>query len=140
MHKGKTGIIVLTILAAMFFLFVAILFGSSTKRQDVIDRKAALEEKLSAIAQMDITIYWIGEFPTEEFEHLMPVIKVIPPEQASEETLPIKVFQYQVTEYDPEGNFVSEEHPQRLFRLYAYRYLQEVPLSLIPARKRSAIP
>ena len=60
MYKSKTGILILTILAAMFFLFVAILFGSSSKRQDVIDRKAALEEKLSAIAQMDITIYWIG--------------------------------------------------------------------------------
>ncbi len=111
MHKGKTGIIVLTILAAMFFLFVAILFGSSTKRQDSIDRREAINARLDIIAQTDLAIYWIGEVPPE-FEHLMPVIKVIPPEQASEETLPIKVFQYQVTEYDPEGNFVSEEHPR----------------------------
>ena len=65
MSRGKTGLIVLTILAAMFFLFIAILFGSSSKRQGVIDRKAALDEKLSAYAQMDITIYWIGEFPSE---------------------------------------------------------------------------
>ncbi len=111
MHKGKTGLIVLTILAAMFFLFVAILFGSSTKRQDSIDRREAINARLDIIAQTDLAIYWIGEVPPE-FEHLMPVIKVIPPEQASEETLPIKVFQYQVTEYDPEGNFVSEEHPR----------------------------
>ena len=60
MSRGKTGLIVLTILAAMFFLFIAILFGSSSKRQGVIGRKAALDEKLSAYAQMDITIYGIG--------------------------------------------------------------------------------
>ena len=99
---------VLTILAAMFFLFVAILFGSSTKRQEGINRRDAVNARLDVIAQTDLTIYWIGEVP-QELEHLMPVINVIPPEQASEETLPIKVFQYHVTEYDPYGNYVSEE-------------------------------
>ncbi len=111
MHKGKTGIFVLTILAAMFFLFVAILFGSSTKRQEGINRRDAVNARFDVIAQTDLTIYWIGEVP-QELEHLMPVINVIPPEQASEETLPIKVFQYHVTEYDPYGNYVSEEHPR----------------------------
>lgn len=111
MSKGKTGLIVLTLFAAMFILFIAILFGSSTKRQDNIDRKADIDAKLDVIAQQDLTIYWIGEVP-KELEHLMPVISVIPPETASSETLPIKVFQYHVTEYDPYGNFVSEEHPR----------------------------
>ena len=44
MYKSKTGILILTILAAMFFLFVAILFGSSTKRQGIIDRKEAVND------------------------------------------------------------------------------------------------
>ena len=111
MNRSKTGLFVLTILAAMFFLFVAILFGSSTKRQENIDRRDEIFAKLDAIAQTDLTIYWIGEVPAE-FEHLMPVITVIPYEQVSEETLPIKVFQFNVTEYDPDGVFVSEAHPR----------------------------
>ena len=111
MYKSKTGLLVLTILAAMFFLFVAILFGSSTKRQENIDRKEEITSKLDAIARTDLTIYWIGEVPAE-LEHLMPVIKVIPFEQVSEETLPIKIFQFDVTEYDPDGVFVSESHPR----------------------------
>ena len=111
MSRGKTGLVVLTLFAVMFFLFIAILFGSSTKRQENIDRKADIEAKLDIIAQTDLTIYWIGEVP-KELEHLMPVINVIPPETASEETLPIKIFPYHVTEYDPEGNYVSEAHPR----------------------------
>ena len=73
MHRGKTGLIVLTILVAMFFLFIAILFGSSTKRQDNIDRRDEINARLDVIAQTDLTIYWIGDVPAE-LEHLMPVI------------------------------------------------------------------
>ena len=39
MSKGKTGLIVVVFLAAMFFVFIAVLFGSSTKRQGAIDKK-----------------------------------------------------------------------------------------------------
>ena len=115
MSRGKTGLIVLTILAAMFFLFIAILFGSSSKRQGVIDRKAALDEKLGAIAQEDITIYWIGEFP-QELEVLAPVTKVIAPENASSETLPIKTTSIHLTERDDYGNIVKEEIPREYSR------------------------
>ena len=111
MSRGKTGLIVLTFLAVMFFLFIAILFGSSTQRQEKIDRKADVEAQLDVIAQMDLTIYWIGEVPAE-LEHLKPVINVIPPETASEENLPVQVFEFHVTEYDSEGSFVSESHPR----------------------------
>jgi hypothetical protein len=115
MSRGKTGLIVLTILAAMFFLFIAVLFGSSSKRQEVIDRKAALEEKLSAIAQMDITIYWIGEFPPE-LEVLAPVTQVIPPESASAENLPIKSTTFHTTERDEYGKIVKEDIPREYSR------------------------
>lgn len=111
MSRGKTGLIVLTFLAVMFFLFIAILFGSSTQRQEKIDRKADVEAQLDVIAQMDLTIYWIGDVPAE-LEHLKPVINVVPPETASEENLPVQVFEFHVTEYDSEGNFVSESHPR----------------------------
>ena len=65
MSRGKTGLVVLTLFAVMFFLFIAILFGSSTKRQKNIDKKTAAESQLDVIAQMDLTIYWIGEVPKD---------------------------------------------------------------------------
>ena len=115
MNRSKTGLIVLTILAAMFFLFIAILFGSSSKRKDVIDRKAALDARLSAFAQMDITIYWIGEFPSE-LEVLAPVTQVIPPESASSENLPVKSTTFHTTERDEFGNIVKEDIPREYSR------------------------
>ena len=111
MSKGKTGLIVLTLLAVMFFLFIAILFGSSTKRQKNIDRKADIEAQLDVIAQMDITIYWIGEVPGE-LEHLMPVINVIPPETASFENLPAVNAKIPFQEYDSNGKLVDEVVPR----------------------------
>ena len=111
MNRSKTGLFVLTILAAMFFLFVAILFGSSTKRQGIIDRKEAVNAKLNAIAETDITIYWIGGFPSE-LEALSSVTNVISPENASTETLPVKSGNIHFTENDEHGNVVKEDIPR----------------------------
>ena len=111
MNRGKTGLVVLTLFAVMFFLFIAILFGSSAKRQENIDRKADIEAKLDIIAQTDTTIYWIGEVP-KELEHLMPVINVIPPETASEENLPAVSDKIPFQEYDSNGNLVDEVVPR----------------------------
>ena len=110
MNRGKTGLLVLIGLASMFFLFVAILYGSSTKRQDAIDRKAELDAKLGVITESDITIYWIGE-PPKELEPLAPVIKVIEPSSASKDNLPIKGPSFHTTEYTPDGRLLSEDIP-----------------------------
>ena len=56
MSRGKTGVLVLIGLAAMFFIFIAILFGSSTKRQAAINRITALNDRCDLIAEQDITI------------------------------------------------------------------------------------
>lgn len=111
MSKGKAGLIVLVFLAVGFFFFIAMLFGSSTQRQAVIDRKANLEAELDAIAQNDITIYWIGEVPAE-LEHLMPVISVVAPASVSEDTIPVRGPAFHYTEYTPEGVLISEETPK----------------------------
>ena len=66
MSRGKTGLIVLTVFAMMFILFIAILFGSSTKRQQAIDRKAALDANIDTIIAADTTIYWIGDPPPDQ--------------------------------------------------------------------------
>lgn len=110
MDKNKTGLIVLTFLAAAFFLFIAIFYNSSVKRQHALDRKDGLDAKLDVIAEADITIYWIGE-PQKELEHLMPVVKVIVPETASADNLPVKSPLFHFTEYNTDGYKVDEHIP-----------------------------
>ena len=110
MSRGKTGLIVLTFLAVFFFLFIAVLFGSSTSRQAALDRKTDLESKLDSIAGEDITIYWIGE-PSPELEHLMPVINVITPGTASKDNLPVKSPSFHTSEYNPDGILIEEKIP-----------------------------
>ena len=111
MSRGKTGLIVLTVFAMMFILFIAILFGSSTKRQQAIDRKAALDANIDTIIAADTTIYWIGDPPPEELEHLMPVVNVITPESASEDNLPVKSPLFHTQVHDSFGRLVSEQIP-----------------------------
>jgi hypothetical protein len=111
MNRGKTGLIVLVVLAMMFFLFIAILFGSSAQRQSSIDRKAELDAKIDQIIASDITVYWLGDPPPEELEHLMSVVNVIPFESASKDTLPIKGPQFHTEEYDGFGTLVTENIP-----------------------------
>lgn len=110
MRNGKTGLLILTVLAAMFFLFVAILFGSSTKRQGIIDRKADLEAKLDSIMATDVSVYWIGEVPAE-LEYLSPVIIRVSPEKASGKTLPVKGPSFEFTEYNELGQVISHDVP-----------------------------
>lgn len=110
MNRNKTGLIVLTLIAAVFFLFIAFMFNSSTQRLSVLNRKEGLDTKLDAIAEMDVAIYWIGE-PSEELEHLMPVINVIAPASASKNNLPVKGPAFHVSEYNPDGLLVEENIP-----------------------------
>lgn len=111
MSRGKTGLIVLTVFVMMFILFIAILFGSSTKRQQAIDRKAALDANIDTIIAADTTIYWLGDPPPEELEHLMSVVNVISPETASEDNLPVKSPAFHTQVHDSFGRLVSEEIP-----------------------------
>lgn len=109
--KNKAGLIVLVILTAGFFIFLALMFGSGAQVQAISERKANVEASLDAIAESDITIYWIGELP-QELEHLSPVVKVISPENITRETVPVRGPAFHIEEYTPEGLLVNEEIPK----------------------------
>ena len=109
--KSKAGLIVLVLLAAGCFFFIALLFGSNTQVKASLDRKADLEARLDELVKPDLTIYWIGEVP-QELEHLMPVIEVISPANVNRETVPVKGPAFNIEEYDPDGNLVSEYIPK----------------------------
>lgn len=109
--KNKAGLIVLVILTAGFFIFLALMFGSGAQVQAITERKINVEASLDAIAESDITIYWIGELP-QELEHLSPVVKVISPENITRETVPVRGPAFHIEEYTPEGLLVNEEIPK----------------------------
>lgn len=111
MSKSKAGLIVLVILTAGFFFFMAMLFGSGAQVQAIVERKTNVEASLDAIAGSDITIYWIGELPAE-LEHLSPVVNVIAPENVTRETIPVKGPAFHFEEYSPEGLLINEEIPK----------------------------
>ncbi len=110
MDRNKTGLIILTALAAGFFLFIAIVFNTNTKMQAAMERRSDLNERLDALAENDIAIYWIGD-PLPELEHLMPVITVIAPEAASKDNLPVKGPSFHTSEYNSEGILIEENIP-----------------------------
>ena len=109
--KNKAGLIVLVILTAAFFIFMALMFGSGAQVQAGMEKIANVEAGLDAIAESDITIYWIGELPSE-MEHLSPVVNVIAPENVTRENVPVKGPAFHFEEYNPEGLLVNEEIPK----------------------------
>jgi hypothetical protein len=112
MSRGKTGVLVLIGLAAMFFIFIAILFGSSTKRQAAINRITALNDRCDLIAEQDITIYWIGSELPSDLEHMAPAVSLLSYEGANRETLPIKTSSFHITEYNEDGDVIAEQVPR----------------------------
>lgn len=119
MNKGKTAVLVIIGLAAMLFIFIAILFGSSTKRQAAINRITALNDRCDSIAEQDITIFWIGTEIPSDLEHMNPVITMLSYEGANRETLPIKTSSFHVTEYNEDG-LVVDEHIPREYPRYMF--------------------
>lgn len=109
--KNKAALIVLVILTAGFFIFMALMFGSGAQVQAITERKLNVEAGLDAIAESDITIYWIGELP-KELEHLSPVVNVIAPENVTRENIPVRGPAFHIEEYTPEGLLVNEEIPR----------------------------
>ena len=112
MSRGKTGVLVLIGLAAMFFIFIAMLFGSSTKRQAAINRITALNDRCDLIAEQDITIYWIGSELPSDLEHMAPAVSLLSYEGANRETLPIKTSSFHITEYNEDGDVIAEQVPR----------------------------
>lgn len=128
MSRGKTGFVILTFFAAMFLLFIAILFGSTSKRQEAIDRKAALDAEFDVIAEQDITIFWIGQMPSE-YEHISSVTQVISPENVSFDNLPVKGHSYHIVNRDENDKITNEVFPNDYTRYLFIVIYGDVELS-----------
>lgn len=110
MRRSTGDLVVLIIIFAVFFIFIAILFGSNKKHEAVVNRAEVLDARLDMVADTDLVIYWIGE-PYKELEHLMPAVNVIQAGDASAENLPIRGALFHTRKYDNEGNLSEENIP-----------------------------
>ena len=102
MERNKTGVVVLVILAGFFIIAVAMVFNTSVRRDTALKRQASVNEKIEFLNSIDLTVYWIGGFPSE-LEKLRQKTNVIMPENISKDTMPVKSSSFRITITDDSG-------------------------------------
>ena len=65
MSRNKTSFVVLVILAGIFVIAIAMVFNTSVRRENALKRQASVNEKIEFLNSIDLTVYWIGGFPSE---------------------------------------------------------------------------
>lgn len=103
MDRNKTSVIVLFILAGFFFIAIAMVFNATARRNSVLVKKNAVEEKIASLNAIDLTIYWIGDVP-DELEMLKESMTVLRPEEISKENMPVKASTFRITVKDESGS------------------------------------
>ena len=102
MDRNKTSVVVLFILAGFFFIAVAMVFNATARRNAALLKKSAVEEKIASLNAIDLTIYWIGDVPSE-LETLKKSMTVLRPEEISKENMPVKASTFRITVKDESG-------------------------------------
>ena len=99
MSRNKTSFVVLVILAGIFVIAIAMVFNTSVRRENALKRQASVNEKIEFLNSIDLTVYWIGGFPSE-LEKLRQNTNVIMPENISRDNMPVKssTFRISITE------------------------------------------
>lgn len=113
--RNKTGIIVLVLLAGFFIIAVAMVFNTSVRRDNALKRQASVNEKIEFLNSIDLTVYWVGGFPSE-LEKLRAKTNVIMPEEVSKENMPIRSSTFRITITDEKGE--SKEIVPRKYSEY----------------------
>ena len=112
MERNKTGIIVLVFLAGFFIIAVAMIFNASVRRENALKRQNTVNEKIEFLNSIDLTVYWIGGFPSE-LEKLRANTKVIMPEEVNRDTMPIKSSTFRITISEKKGAETKEIVPRK---------------------------
>ena len=103
MDRNKTGIIVLFLLAGFFIIAIAMVFNTSVRRDTALKRQASVNEKIEFLNSIDLTVYWVGGFPSE-LERLRAKTNVIMPEEISKENMPIRSSTFRIKITDDKGD------------------------------------
>lgn len=102
-ERNKTGVIVLVLLAGFFIIAVAMIFNTSVRRENALKRQNSVNEKIEFLNSIDLTVYWIGGFPSE-LEKLRQKTNVIMPEKVSRENMPVKSSTFRISITDAQGD------------------------------------
>ena len=102
MERNKTGIIILVFFAGFFVLATAMLFNTSVRRENALKRQESVNEKIEFLNSIDLTVYWIGGFPSE-LEALRASTNVIMPEAISDENMPVRSSTFHISITDDSG-------------------------------------
>lgn len=103
MDRNKTSIIVLFLLAGFFFIAIAMVFNTSVRRNAVLKREEAVEEKIKYLNSKDLTIYWIGTVP-EELESLKEKINIIKPGEVRNDNMPVRTSSFRISVKEEDGS------------------------------------
>jgi hypothetical protein len=115
MERNKTGVIVLVLLAGFFIIAIAMVFNTSVRRESVLKHQASVNEKIEFLNSIDLTVYWIGGFPSE-LEKLRESTNVIMPEEISNDNMPIRSSTFHITVTEESGK--KEEIVPRKYSEY----------------------
>ena len=103
MERNKTSVIVLLILAGFFFIAIAMVFNTSARRNIVLKKNEEIIKKTEYLNMLDLTIYWIGDFPPE-LESLKKRTNIIRPEEITKDNMPIRSSTFRISVTDEQGN------------------------------------
>ena len=101
----------LVILAGFFVIAMAMVFNTSVRRESALKKQASVNEKIEFLNSIDLTVYWIGGFPSE-LEKLREKTTIIMPEEISRETMPIKSSTFRI-EIKEKSGATSEIVPRK---------------------------
>lgn len=102
MGRNKTGIIVLVLLAGFFLIGIAMVFNTSVRRESALKHQSSINEKIEFLNSIDLTVYWVGGFPSE-IENLRQSAKIIMPEAVSQDNMPIRSSTFRITIKEDNG-------------------------------------
>ena len=108
MKDRYIAVVLILLLLLLSVVGIAVLAKKSADSRKEAQVEQQKQELYNQFLDKDVTVYWIGEFPSE-LEAISP--KVIVPEEVTAETMPMKSPDFHMVEYDPDGNKIAEKIP-----------------------------
>ena len=119
MSKGKLGFVIVVAVASFFLWDAGIWMNGKLKEMASRAEQKEVDSQISLLTNLDLTIYWIGDVPSE-LSALSPVMSVISPGSVNSDNMPIKSSSFHVVDYNQNGDVTGEAVPLRLLLQHDY--------------------
>jgi len=111
MSKGKLGFVIVVAVASFFLLGCGIWMNGKLKEMASRAEQKEVDSQISLLTNLDLTIYWIGDVPSE-LSALSPVMSVISPGSVNSDNMPIMSSSFHVVDYNQNGDVTGEAVPR----------------------------